>query len=194
MIKSPYTDDALLTLFVNGNEDAFAILYDKYYKQVLYFARRYTPEVDAQDITADCFAQLWHKRSQFKHIKTIPTFLFVTTRNRCIDLIRHKKVKTRHEEELRAMEEDQYHNDFFLTQVRMELVKLLRSEIDKLPEKMREVVLLAFQEGLKPVQIAEKLNISVKTVSNQKLSALKILKLALRGRPFELMLAILPLL
>ncbi|MBX3253738.1 MAG: RNA polymerase sigma-70 factor [Chitinophagaceae bacterium] len=191
MISHIHTDDALLSLFVSGDQEAFTVLYERYYRQVLYFTRRYTNETDAQDITADSFMQLWHKRAQFVHIKAIPTFLFITARNRCYDLIRHNKVKSKHENELTEMMDDHEHNDFFFTEVRLELLKLLRNEIDKLPEKMREIVLLSFSEGLKPAQIAARLNISVKTVSNQKLSALKILKLAVNKNPLELMLLVL---
>ena len=188
MISHIHTDDALLTLFASGDQEAFTVLYERYYRQVLYFARRYTNETDAQDITADAFAQLWHKRAQFANIKSIPTFLFITARNRCYDLIRHNKVKSKHESELIAHIDDAEDKDIFYMEVRMELLRLLRKEIDKLPEKMREILLLSFREGLKPAQIAARLNISVKTVSNQKLSALKILKLAFNKNPFELML------
>ncbi len=187
-----YTDEELLKLFSSGDQEAFKTLYDRFFKQVLQFTRRYTEEADAQDITADTFVQLWNKRSQFEHIKAISSFLFVTARNRCIDLIRHQKVKGRYEKELVSLADGHYHDDFFLVQVRLELSRLLREEIDKLPEKMKEVLLLSFRDGLKPMEIAEKLNVSVKTVSNQKLSALKVLKSALRQYPLELMLLLLP--
>lgn len=191
MIDNSHSDDALLTLFANGDQEAFTILYERYYRQVLYFTRRYADESDAQDITADSFVQLWNKRSQFLHIKAIPSFLFITARNRCYDLIRHKKVKTKHENELVAHIDDAEDKDIFYMEVHMELLQLLRKEIGKLPEKMREILLLSFQEGLKPAQIAKRLNISVKTVSNQKLSALKVLKLAFNKNPLELMLLVL---
>ncbi|MBX3238632.1 MAG: RNA polymerase sigma-70 factor [Chitinophagaceae bacterium] len=192
MINNSYSDDALLTLFANGDQEAFTLLYERFYRQVLNFTRRYTTETDAQDITADAFVQLWRKREQFSAIKAIPAFLFIAARNRCYDLIRRKQVRSRYEHELLAMTDDHCDNDFFLEQIRLELVKLLRNEIDKLPEKMREVLLLSFRDGLKPAQIAEKLNISVKTVSNQKLSAIKILKSALHQYPLELMLLLFP--
>lgn len=192
MNTNSYTDDTLLSLFANGDQKSFAVLYERHYRQVLYFTRRYTNETDAQDITADSFMQLWHKRDQFVHIKAIPAFLFITARNRCYDLIRHNKVKGKHESELIEMMDDHEHNNFFFTEIRLELLKLLRKEIDKLPEKMREILLLSFSEGLKPAQIAARLNISVKTVSNQKLNAIKILKSALHQYPLELMLLALP--
>jgi len=192
-LSSPsYMDENLVAMLATGDQDAFTALYQRFYRQVLHFARRYTDETEAQDITADAFVQLWRKRAEFTHIKAVSSFLFVTARNRCYDLIRHKQVKSRHERELLAMMDDHYHNDFFLVQVRLEMAKLLREEIEKLPEKMREVLLLSFRDGLKPAQIAEKLNISVKTVSNQKLSAIKILKSALHHYPLESLLLLLP--
>ncbi len=187
-----YTDENLAALLAADDQGAFTALYHRFYRQVLHFSRRYTDETEAQDITADAFVQLWRNRTEFKHIKAISSFLFVTARNRCYDLLRHKRVKSRHEEELLAMMDDHYHSDFFHVQVRLEAAKLLRAEIEKLPERMQEVLLLSFREGLKPAEIAEKLNISVKTVSNQKLSAIKILKSALHQYPLELMIFLLP--
>lgn len=192
MTDNLYTDDGLLTLFAEGDQDAFATLYHRFYQRVLHFSRRYTGEAEAQDITADTFVQLWRKRADFSHIKAVSSFLFITARNRCYDLIRHKLVKSRYEDELIAMMEDRYHNDFFLTQVKMELAGLVRHEIEKLPEGMRKIVILSFREGLKPAEIAQKLNISVKTVSNQKLSAIKLLKSAIGEHAGALMCLLLP--
>lgn len=189
-----YTNDAIVKMLARGDEDAFSELYDQYYQRVLHFARRYTDETEAQDISAEAFVQLWKNREQFTNRKAISTFLFITTRNRCYDLVRHKKVKHRYEAELEWMMTDQAETDFFHIQVKLELARLLKKEIDKLPPKTREVLLLSYEEGLKPAQIAEKLKISVKTVSNQKLSAIKLLRAALQGHPIELMLLLFPFL
>lgn len=192
MVDKIDIDEVLLRQFADGDQHAFTVLYDRFYLRVLQFTRRYTNETDAQDITADTFVQLWRKRNQFSHLNAISSFLFITARNRCYDLIRHNRVKSRYADELVAMTTDRYDSEFFLTEVRLELARLVRQEIDKLPEGMRKVVMLSFKEGLKPAEIAKKLNISVKTVSNQKLSAIKLLKSALRGYPRELILLLLP--
>lgn len=188
MIDRVDIDEALLRQFAEGDQHAFTVLYNRFYRRVLQFTRRYTDETDAQDITADTFVQLWRKRSQFSHLSAISSFLFITARNRCYDLIRHNRVKSRYANELAAITVDGYDNEFFFTEVRLELARLIRQEIDKLPEGMRKVILLSFKEGLKPSEIAKQLNISVKTVSNQKLSAIKLLKSALREYPRELVL------
>ncbi len=183
-----HSDEVLLALLARGDQEAFTIVYKRFYERVLHFARKYVSEAEAMDITAESFVQLWRKRESFEHIKSISTFLFIVTRNRCYDTIRHRKVRSRHEEELAALMVSNDDNDFFLEQVRVELGRILATEINKLPEKMREVFMLSFKEGLKPAQIAIQLNISVKTVSNQKLSAIKILRTALQQYSLEAML------
>jgi RNA polymerase sigma-70 factor (ECF subfamily) len=57
-----------------------------------------------------------------------------------------------------------------------ELERILDAGLERLPEKCREIFELSRFEGLKNREIAEKLNISVKTVENQMTKALRILK------------------
>lgn len=179
-----YQDETqLLQRLAAGSETSFAELYHHFYQRVIYFARRYVPEADAQDITAETFVQLWKKRADFRSVKEIGSFLFVATRNRCYDLLKYRKVRQDHEQELIELMDQADAGDFFLEQLRIELLQLIGAEVRKLPEKMREVFLLSFQEGLKPAQIAEKLQITVKTVSNQKLTALKLLRTAMEQQP-----------
>lgn len=182
---SLHNESTLLGELAAGSEAAFSELYNFYYKRVLYFARRYVSEADAQDVTAETFIQLWRKRSGFDHLKGLSSFLFITARNRCFDLLRHNEVKNLHQQALTEMVENNTDDGFQLEEIRMELVQLLQQQLDKLPVRMREVFMLSFQEGLKPAQIAERLQLSVKTVKNQKLSAVKLLKAALSQHPLK---------
>lgn len=173
----------LLKRLADGSEAAFTELYHYFFKRVIYFARRFVPETDAQDIAAEAFIQLWKKKTDFQSIKEVSSFLFITARNRCYDLVKYHQVRQGHEGELIALMDNSDTYDFFWEELRMELLQQIRAEVNKLPERMREVFLLSFDDGLKPAQIAEKLNISVKTVSNQKLSAIKLLKTVMERHP-----------
>lgn len=185
-----YDDTALLEGLHRGSEEAFETLWRRFYRRVLYFSRRYVQETDAQDITTDVFVQLWNKREDFDTVDKVSNFLFVAARNRCYNAIRDREIHEKHEAELaRLMESDT--GDLSLEQVRVELIKLISEQVRQLPEKTRQVFLLSFEEGLKPSQIAERLGLSVKTVKNQKLSAIKLLKTALYGHPLESILLIL---
>lgn len=181
-----YNEVALIRQFQAGEEKAFAEIYQLCHKRVLFFAHRYVSETDAQDITADSFVQLWKKREDFPSIKSISTFLFITARNRCFNLLEHEQVKNRRRAEISQLQETAAIPNIELEDTRLELVALIHKELHKLPEKMREIFLLSFQEGRKPAEIAEQLQIKVKTVSNQKLTAIKLLKKALADNPSAL--------
>ncbi|MBO9573635.1 MAG: RNA polymerase sigma-70 factor [Chitinophagaceae bacterium] len=180
------TDEALLQGIQAGNETAFRQLHNKFYTSVLYFSRRYVDEAEAQDIAAEAFIEVWHRRTDFRQLKNLTNFLYVTTRNKCYDVLRRHHTHHQHAEELKALMENQ-REDFFAQQVRAELIKLLYHQVNQLPPKMRQVFLLSFEQGLKPAQIAEQLGISIKTVKNQKLSAIKVLKAAMSGHESELL-------
>jgi RNA polymerase sigma-70 factor (ECF subfamily) len=173
-----------------GNDHAFTKVYMHYYERVLFFARRYVLESDAQDIAADTFLQLWRKREGFTDLAAVGRFLFVTTRNRCYDFMRRRQVREQYAAELAELMANGT-DDFFIEQVRIEFVKLIEAQVALLPEKMREIFLLSFRDGLKPAQIAGQLGITVKTVSNQKLSAIKLLRSALKDHPLEAVLLLL---
>jgi len=183
-----HSDETLVVLLSKGDQEAFTDIYRRFYERVLHFARKYVIEEDALDITAETFAQLWRRRESFSDFNSLCSFLFVIARNRCYDTIRHQNVKYRYKQELISMQHIQEAEGFYLEQVRVELGKIIALEINRLPDRMREIFTLSFEEGLKPAQIASQLNISVKTVSNQKLSAIKILKGALRQHSLEVSL------
>lgn len=191
LVGTQNNDDELLVKFRAGEENAFTVLYNRFHLRVLYFARRYVNEAEAQDITAEAFIQLWKKRMDFSDIKTVSAFLFVAARNRCYNFLRNQDYRKSQEPELIHYLERTTAAALKAEEVRLQLVELLQVEIDKLPAKMREVFLLSFRDGLKPAQIAEILQINVKTVSNQKLSAIQLLRLAVAGHPLEALLIVL---
>ncbi len=175
--------------FTTGEKAAFTSLYNEYYFRVYEFAGRYLPTgADAEDITADSFIKLWNRRNEFSSLDHIRAFLFTAARNACLNFLQHVKVKDqKHAEILHSLTTLQ-RDSFYLEEIRAELMQLVYTEVEKLPAKMKEIFLLSYKEGLKPAEIAERLNISVQTVSNQKYSAINLLKTALGNTPLLLAL------
>lgn len=174
-----------------GEERSFTLIYDHFYQRVYFFALRFVSSADAKDITSEAFIKLWQKREDFDRFDAISHFLFVLVRNRCYDLMRHELVKTNKHAELLHQLDTSEENDLFLEQVKAELICHIYAEVDRLPQKMKAIVLLSFSEGLKPAEIAQRLNLSVQTVSNQKLTAIRLLKAALGHRAMFLSMLIL---
>ena len=172
-----YQND-LLHRLATGDPNAFTSLYKQHFQRIYSFAKSYVADKqDAEDITADTFIKLWNHRDSFQNVNALISFLHVTTRNSCFDLLRHQKVKSEKQSELISRLELQVHPH--LQQTKEELMKLVKDEVNKLSSKMRQIYSLSYNEGLTPAEIAESLKLSVQTISNQKTALLKTLKRAL---------------
>lgn len=191
---SPYHDEfALMRSFATGEKNAFDHIYKQLHLPIFKFAERFLPSADdAKDITADTFVKLWNNRDQFRSLDHVRAFLHSTAKNSCIDFLRHEKIKDEKHAQLIRQVQENSERQFQLEELRTELMQLVYAEVEKMPAKMKEIFLLSYKQGLKPAEIAERLHISVQTVSNQKLNAIKLLKIALGNNPLlSLVLALL---
>ena len=178
---SPYPDEfALMRAFTSGEKVAYTHIYKTYYLRVFRFAQKFLPNSeDAEDMTADSFVKLWNNRADMNNLDHVRAFLHTSVRNGCLDFLKHQKVKdVKHAQILHQISEHSQRS-FELAELRQELLQLVYAEVQRLPEKMREIFLLSYKEGLKPAEIAGRLNLSVQTVHNQKQNAIKLLKSAL---------------
>jgi RNA polymerase sigma-70 factor (family 1) len=186
LVTEKYHNDTLLIADLHqGSEEAFTHLYNTYKKQVFLYAKRFVEQVtDAEDLTADAFIKLWQRKEQFDSADAIAAFLHVTIRNSCYNFQRHAGIKRDSEKELlQILQKEEPVDPFDIEKVRIELVSIIYQEVDKLPAKIKEVFLLSYREGLKPAEIAERLQLSVQTVKNQRVTAVRVLKEALRNYP-----------
>jgi RNA polymerase sigma-70 factor (ECF subfamily) len=135
------------------------------------------------------FLKLWESRQTLSADLSINAFLYKCITNTCLDMLRHQKVKYKHElfvlqsnkEEMQDVAFDNTH------------VKSLAADIDKavseLPEQMRKIFELSRYHGLKYAEISSYLNISVKTVETQMSRAL----VKLRQKLSRYLLLVIPL-
>ena len=168
------------------NRFEFEKLFKELYSTLSHFAYGFTKDFDsAQEIAQDVFINLWQKRETIDPKKSIKSYLFTSTKNRCLNYIRdNKKFRSQYldvELELEIPVEDK---DIFSENERIDRIN---QAFDKLPEKCREVFELSRFEEMKYKDIAEKLNISIKTVEVHMSKALKILREELK----ELMILLL---
>ena len=109
---------------------------------------------------------------------SLENYLFRSVKNQCINYIEHNKIKTGYQTMVIKNEEDRTeYSEFFLE---FGLMKKIESAIGALPEKRREIFRLAREEGLKYREIADRLDISVKTVETQMTLAMRQLRESLK--------------
>jgi RNA polymerase sigma-70 factor (ECF subfamily) len=164
----------------NGDEKAFEILFYKYYGHLCLFASKIiNDDVAAEEIVQDFFVKLWEKREHFSIETSIKNYLFRSVKNLCLNFIQHNKTKIKHAQIVLSEVESSFSDDSNFPEI--DLTEKIEESINSLPEKRREIFMLSRQEGLKYHQIAQKLNISIKTVETQMSLAIKSLRDKLRN-------------
>ena len=150
----------------------FSTQFHNYYRPLCLFALRLLDNADeAEDVVQDTFAALWEKRDTLHKIVSIKSYLYTAVRNNCLMKLRSKK-------EFDSVEELQLMDEYTPEEViaRAELEAKLWKMIDDLPERQREIFLMAKRDGMAYREIAEETGLSVKTVENHVTRALKSLR------------------
>jgi len=164
--------------FQKGDPQAFSHYFNTHYRPLCYFATQLTgSHPDAEDIVKDTFVKLWQKHTDFATSQNIKAFLYITTRNACLNFLRHMQVREASKKELMYLEEEKGQQLVINQMIRTELMQEIYAEIEKLPEKRRMVFKMAYVDGLKNDEIAALMNISVHTVKEHKGKALQFLRL-----------------
>lgn len=149
-------------------------LFRKYFASLCVFARQYVYDNDkVKDIVHDVFINIWEKGELYEADALVKGYLFTSVKNRCFNYLRDSKKFNKEGDEAFNYEGAMYDNN--ATEFK-ELDALIKKEIDKLPDKCKEVFILSRYEELKYAEIAERLDISVKTVEAHVSKALKILR------------------
>lgn len=150
--------------------------YQEYYERLVHYATSILKDVDiAEGQVQDMFVNLWEKRDSIEIDRSEFSYLMRSVHNRCLNQIKHQKVKYQHAEESRYLGHDTFEDSF----ESFELEERIQEAIDELPEKTREVFEYSRFKGMKYQEIADKQGTSVKTVENQMGKALKHLRLKL---------------
>ena len=172
----------------NDKKSDFSRVYSIYFPKLVHFAREFVLSTeDAENRIQDIFIYLWEHQEILGSLSNLNAFLFVLVKNRCIDFIRQKKLVERKREEFEMVMDKELQLKMYALQQFDEnalsaddIEVILNNAINSLPEKCREVFILSRMEGLKYREIAERLNISTKTVENQIITALKKLSVELK--------------
>lgn len=159
----------------SGNPNALKKVFETFYSPLCNFALQFLNDRDqAEEVVQGLFVKLWEKRSGITIEISLKSYLFSSVRNKCLNLIQHEKVKKMHEGPIReALFGDYAEEEYFIG---LELASRIAFAVESMPEKRREIFRLSREEGLKYHEIAEKLNLSVKTVETQMGLALKYLR------------------
>ncbi|NLR80427.1 RNA polymerase sigma factor [Chitinophaga eiseniae] len=170
----PDNERALLNDIANGDERAFSVLFAHYYPLLFSLVQRFSLEdSDVQEALQETFIQVWLNRDRLTDVRNVQGWLLRIATRRCREVLRKMLLQERtalqadlsNEKQVKVTPEHQMQGG--------ELKRLLAEALDRMPEQRRRIYLMSREMGLKPAEIAEQLSLSVSTVKNTLVIALK---------------------
>jgi RNA polymerase sigma-70 factor, ECF subfamily len=179
------SDEELLRRYCCGQREVFGILVRRYQRELYGYLRRYLGDPSlADDVFQATFLQLYVKSSQFEEGRPFRPWLYTIATNQAIDALRrvgrHPTVSLDQSSSegpdgevhslmdmIESRETDPFEHTFA-----EERRRVVRSAVEKLPDFLKQVLILAYYQGLKYKDIAEILDIPVGTVKSRLHTAL----------------------
>lgn len=174
LLSEQSSDEVLIEALTQSKEQAFQLLFHRYYKLCLASAINVLKEQDqAQDIVQDLFFWIWKNREDLNIQSSLAGYLKRATINRCLNLLK-KEQKFGDQQDWEEPIHSQPNPHELLEGE--ELQAFITHALMQLPERCRLIFTLKRIEGFSVKEIATQLDISPKTIENQITKALKHLR------------------
>lgn len=157
-------------------EKKFEEAFRSYFKELHSYAYRIIRDEDtAEEIVQQVFLRLWEKDWQADVLRSVRAYLYRAVHNHCLNLIKRGQVKQRYESDRLGYITDEGHMEESDSELKRELL----SALSLLPEKSRTVFEMSRFQELKYQEIADTLQLSVKTVEGHMTKVLRHLRVHL---------------
>ncbi|KQB39983.1 RNA polymerase sigma factor [Flavobacterium aquidurense] len=177
-----YNDNAtLIESLSKGDESAYSYLIDTYHHKLCVYANSLVKNIySAEDIVQNVFIKVWEQRTRLKPDHALKSFLYKLVYNEFIDLYRKNQslfsLEKSYYDALNSVIQEDDSESF------QRVLNVVNREIQNLPPKCKEVFILSKKEGLTNIEIAEHLDVSIKTVEAQITKAFSILRSSLEEK------------
>ncbi len=159
--KTHPTELEIISDFLDGNDEAYTLLYKMYVKELYSYGRALTTNIDqVKDAIQDVFYKILSHRNLLKDVNNLKSFLFISLKNRIIDM--NRTATTVSDEELQT-------STFIVNNVtildnlieeedRKEICSKVKKLLNELTSRQREAVCLRYIYNMKYEDIARILN------------------------------------
>ncbi len=166
-------DKKLLADLKKSKESAFDELFRTYFQNLTWFAMKMVKDREtAEEVVQDLFVNFWEKRHDLDLKVSIKAYLYKAVYNNCIHASRSEKLHNNNELTLANELTEDFNNILETSELETRIFGL----IEQLPTECQRIFKLSRFEELKYKEIAEQLQISIKTVETQMSRALKFLR------------------
>ena len=158
------TDTILAEKIKDGCEESFKKFYDRYHVQLYYVAKQYVkaPAL-AEDAVQDIFVKFWIHRNRIDSTKSVKSFIFVMLKNHLLNQLRKNREEIISYE---SVNENSLHGKNVTEDqvIYNEYEEAVNRGLDELSDRKREVFELKTFKGHSNSEIAELLDINIRTV------------------------------
>ena len=171
-----HSDEELLARIQRDDHSAFEILFNQYWHPLFIFSKRMlNSAIDAEDIVQTVFSTFWERRHQIAITESLQAYFFQAVRFNGLKKLQAVldqpiDIERIHERFLPVI------NDFIETMNHEELLQIIESKVDELPDNTKTIFRMSRFEHLSVQEISEELGLSKQTVKNQLSIALKSLR------------------
>jgi RNA polymerase sigma-70 factor (ECF subfamily) len=170
------TDKHIFECLQKSDEEVFETFFRTYYQRLCNYANTILNDIDeSEEMVQNAFVTLWEKRRSIEIHTSFKSYMYRAVYNNSLNRVKHLNVQRKHDEYYK-------HNATYTTEstteklMENELELMAQKAIEQLPPQCRKVFQLSRFEKLSYAEIAEQLNISVKTVENHMVKALRTLR------------------
>lgn len=167
----------------NGDAQSMELLFRRLYPQLCAFANKYLHDLDeAEEIVQEVFYKIWKNREKLDEQQSLKSYLYTAVKNSCFTELAHSRVKDNYAQLLVKIhtQRENVAIRFEDPLIASELEKDFSKAIETLPPECRRIFEMSRIEGLKYQEIADRLNISIKTVETQMSRALSKIRVELK--------------
>lgn len=173
------TDSEKITLLAlrRGDQQVFESVFKEHYAPLCTYARRYLIDPEAaEEVVQDMFFKLWERRDSLLITTSLKSYLFRAVRNHALNYIKYQRISQQYIDYVGFTTSNESAESAHEALINNDLERHFGRLVSSMPERRRMIFEMSRFEGLKYDEIAQKMNISVKTVENQMTKALEFLR------------------
>lgn len=175
-----YDDRNLLSLLTNGDKRAFEVIYDRFADRLYWYvySRTRVKEI-CEEIVQEIFVSLWVKRESLEITNTLDSYLYGAAKHKILSYIRTNDVRKKYAADFVRFAANRVDNSSEELLELKDLQHTIDESISKLPEKCQRAFRMSRMEHETIQHIADRMNISTRTVENYISTALRHLRTSL---------------
>jgi len=177
-----------------GNELGLRYFMREFAEQLVFFACGITKNKEvAEEIVSESFCKLWLGRTKAVSVQAVKSYLYLVTRNACLDYVDSAYHKSVDLGEDQLWDKIESRADILTQMIYTELIEQIMAELDRLPAYQAKVFRMAYLEGMDTQEICTVLGTTANNIYFARSKALSALKLVFKKKDISLYGALLML-